>query len=239
MRHLAFAAAALTLAATPAAAAYIYSPTPAHETVEGNVNNGVFDATADRHWQWWYDASIFGDGPLTISAISFRYDAMFGGLETLDYSLGAGFELQLDTIAGPLSATYADNLPSPTTVMSGARTLSTTVGGPSGQTKPFGIHFVFDTPFHYDPADGDLVIDLVVPAAGFFGTLDFASGGDLAKRVFNLDAAAAGGSIQALTPVTRFDVSAAPEPAAWTLMITGFGLAGAAFRRRGRLAATG
>ena len=31
--------------------------------------------------------------------------------------------------------------------------------------------------------------------------------------------------------------SAAPEPAAWTLMIAGFGLAGAALRRRRSLAA--
>lgn len=240
MKSLTILAAATALAASPASAAYIYTPTAGYEFAEGNGNNAVFVQNQSHHLQWRYDSSIFGSDPLLINGLSFRFDkAYFGSVNgTGVFNLDASFSVKLATLGGVLSETFADNLEGAVTVMSGARKLPYLTGAPAGQTKPFGVHFVFDAPYLYDPAGGDLVVDMFTPAQGAWGTFDFVEDHPLQNRIFSRDPTALVGDEQAFGPVTRFDVSpapvaAVPEPAAWALMILGFGAAGLALRRRG------
>jgi hypothetical protein len=233
------AAAALALAATPAAAAYIYTPSAGYQTAEGNGNNIVFFPNQSSHLQWRYDSSIFGSAPLLINGFSFRFDTIYAGAMngTGTFNQGAAFSVKVATLDGALSTTFADNLDGAVTVMSGARNLPYLTGAPAGQTKPFGVHFAFTAPYLYDPTAGDLIVDMFTTAQANWGTFDFVTNHPLQNRVFSTNSGALTGAIQALGPVTRFDVSPAPvasvpEPAAWALMIGGFGMAGAVLRRR-------
>lgn len=236
MKSLTILAATLALSGTPAAAAYIYTPAAGYEFTEGDGNNSVFVQNAASHLQWRYDAAIFGDDPLVIHGFSFRFDRAYAGSVKGKgtFDLSDAFHVKLNTLGQPLSETFADNLAGAATVMSGARKLPYLTGAPAGQTKPFGVHFVFDTPYLFDPSAGDLIVDMFTPAQKAWGTFDFVLGHPLQNRIFNKDATALTGDEQAFGPVTRFDVSPAPvpEPGTWALMILGFGGVGAALRRR-------
>lgn len=227
------------MSATSSQAAYIYSPNAAAETTEGNTNNVVFNHV-DSHDQWIFDSSIFGSTPVTISDIAFRFDSIFtnqyGNAGT--FSFGPAFHLELGALSGAPSSTFDDNLTNSNaqTVMSGSQAIPYVVGAGPGQLKPFGVVLNFTTPFVYNPAAGNLLIDLYAPGQNMYGTFDFVTGDPRENRVFNLDASSPTGSVQDFGPVVRFDVApasaAVPEPAAWSLMIAGFALGGLMLRRR-------
>ncbi len=96
--------------------------------------------------------------------------------------------------------------------------------------------------FNYNPADGNLLMDVTVTAlnegVGYqsFFQADYSGNGDILRSYYYNnsaeDTANDDGAI-----VTRFNTGAVPEPGTWALMIGGFGLAGASLRRR-RTAAT-
>ncbi len=238
---LAGALMALALAPASADAAFIYSPNAASQTQEGNGNNVVFKHTDGRN-QWVFKAEIFGSTPITINAMAFRFDEIVSNqfIQAGAFHFDDRFSVKLGTLRGLASTTFADNLTNAVTVLSGAQDIAFAIGGPAGTTKPFGgVTFNFTTPFVYDPSAGDLLIDLFVPGQDLFGTFDFVQDNPLEYRVFNREIATQG-LIQSFGPVVRFDVSAVvpsnagavPEPAAWLMMVVGFGTLGAALRRR-------
>lgn len=233
------AAAAVALAASPAAADFIYTPNPAAAAQEGNLNDGVFQH-GDTHQQWVFDASMFGDEPLQIDGVSFRFDSrftnQFGNSGTFD--VGSTFKITLATLAGDPSTTFADNLIGRRRVLAGSQQIPYVVGGLAGQTKPWGVQITFAHPYVYDPANGDLVFDIIVPGQQNFGTFD-ATSNPLERTLFAPNTVALTSTLLAEGPVVRFDVEApppvgVPEPASWALMIVGFGAAGTLLRKRRR-----
>lgn len=238
-------AVALVACATPASADYVYGPDASYATTEGNFNNVVF-AHDDNHIQWVFSPGVFGDTAETINGFSLRFDSNvtnFYGNSGV-FNLDSRFSVKLGTIDGVASTDFAANLSNAVTVLSGAQTLSYTIGGPSGALKPWGVTFDFATPYAYDPSHGALLIDLFLPGQDMYGTMDFVGDiyatpdiGTPGYRVFNLNAASPTGSLQVIAPVIRFDVtpaavSAAPEPAAWSLMLLGFTGLGMTLRAR-------
>lgn len=202
---------------------------------------------ANHHEQFQYAASNFGAKPITVSAVSFRYDQQVTDafFDTLDFNFGSDFKIVAATAANVMasrSVNFAANLGADAvTELSGAQTITFAVDGHAGQTKGFGITFNFLTPFNYDPTKGDLVVDMFLPDVGLFADVDYvpddASAASLLGVVFAGDHSATGGVYRG-GPVTQFTTILAarfgvvPEPAAWALMLAGFGLAGTALRRR-------
>jgi len=192
---------------------------------EGNGNNNFpFDSTTPMRYQQVYASSQFpGEGLIT--QIAFRPDGLVG----LAFNVTIN-DIQIDlstTAAAPdaLSATFASNVgANDTVVYNGALTLSSQDTGPAGGPKDFDIVIHLTTPFLYNPAAGNLLLDvrnvsgLPSGAAGGFDSENLV--GDSVSRVLGgiNDTTASLSDTEGL--VTGFTV--VPEPG--TLILLAIGL---------------
>jgi hypothetical protein len=114
-------------------------------------------------YQQVYDASQFSSfgGPRFITRIAFRPDNAFGGAFTVNIS---DLEVSLSTIAaGPddLVPTFADNLGLDNAlVFDGPITLSSNDDPGPGDSRAFDVVLELVSPFPYDPAQGNLLLDV-------------------------------------------------------------------------------
>jgi hypothetical protein len=201
-----------------------------------------------------YDGSFFS-GPVEISGLSFR--AYPGAAPSGFFSNSVSVSdilVRLSTTAVSAneasglqpSATFASNLGADlTTVYSGALTLTTAATGTGPQ--PFDYTINFASPFSYNPAGGNLLLDVLIPvgasvSGGGFGFLTFDNANTNNDGVRSIVEINSGGATQGFldtsAAITAFETTAAvPEPSAWALMIGGFMLTGSALRMRRRAAA--
>ena len=111
-----------------------------------------------------FDASQFAgiNGPIRITQFANRPDAEPGPSGPRFASLKVFLSTTTNAVAD-LSTTFADNIGLDNTlVFSGTLALQTAnLPGP-GDTKQFDIVFPFTTPFLYDPAAGNLLIDVQI-----------------------------------------------------------------------------
>jgi hypothetical protein len=95
----------------------------------------------------------------------------------------------------------------------------------------------------YDPADGNLLLDVTIPSGATvsgqgFGFLTFDTVNTIDDGIYSVvnigDGGAASGTLSTADAITAFSVSSAavPEPSTWLMVITGFGILGAAMWRR-------
>jgi hypothetical protein len=131
-------------------------------TQEGNSNNAIPFTFSSRNQQV-YANTAFSPivGPELITEILFRPDAQFG----------AAFSATIPNIMINLSTTqfapdglspvFANNVgPNNTVVYSGPLTLSSMFTGPPGGPKNFDINITLQSPFLYDPSQGNLLLDV-------------------------------------------------------------------------------
>jgi hypothetical protein len=212
---------------------YTYVVAPNHLAgTEGNADNSYpFSVAETMRYQQVYAASQFGTlgaDPGLITAIAFRPDAVYGYAFT--HTIGS-IQIDLSTTAavpGNLSLTFANNVGADdTTVFNGSLTLSSAFTGPASGPKNFDILIPLSTPFYYNPAAGNLLLDIRNFSGGNSGgtlipqldatTLD----PTLTGRVWAFDASAttAPYSFDEDTwgLVTQFTVTPVPEPATWWL----------------------
>jgi hypothetical protein len=177
----------------------------------------------------------------TITGIAFRLDGGGSGtapasaLSYPDYTISIG---QAATTAETMSATFANNLPSPTVVRSGPLTIPANSFTLGSTPNSFGPVLTFNTPFQY--TGGDLVFEIrtsgtsstapfvdadSTPASGF-GTAP----GSTYNAVFQAGGTATSGS-QWVAPILQLSVTPVPEPATWAL-VTGFSLGAFGIVRR-------
>ena len=187
-------------------------------------NDSGSDVGQAIDWQEVYSASAF-PGALTIESITFFFDPAFGGSSNI---LSGDYNFYLSYSANPvggLSTTLADNV-------SGVQALFFT-GHTDGTDSADPSATIIGTPFFYDPANGDLLLEVVAsnqanvpngPDNGFFQADGSAAVISRAFCVTGLECDAGSGAL-----VTEFN-AALPEPL--TLSLFGAGLAGAAFLRR-------
>jgi hypothetical protein len=234
--------------ASPALATTLIVPGPATGNAQAPTPFNFYGSSGSRVQQI-YDSSFF-PGDELINGFSFR--AFPGAAPSLFFGNSVDISdvvIRLSTTAtganesGSLpSATFADNLESDvTTVFSGALHLTTAATGTGPQ--PFDYTVSFSQPFMYDPADGNLLLDVTIPSGATvsgpgFGFLTFDTVNTIDDGIYSVvnisDGGAASGTLSTAGAITAFSVSSAavPEPSTWMMMVTGFGILGAAMWRR-------
>lgn len=113
------------------------------------------------------DFEHLGEGPYTITRIDWRPDLSMD--PTIDYP-SENFLMNFATTladpaanANPLDPAFANNIAGNLkTVFDGPVTLTTANDGPINGPKEFDYGLDFETPYIYDPADGNLLMDLFV-----------------------------------------------------------------------------
>jgi hypothetical protein len=204
------------VAANPARAVSIVVPNNLATNEASNNNTFPFDiadsSVSSQRYQQVYGSGDFSaiPGGGYITQILFRPDAGVHGsafTSTLSYVF-----IQLSTTsAGPdgLSTTYANNIGADAaTVYSGSLALSSADTGPANGPKDFDIVINLKTPFFYNPARGNLLMDVWNYDGGSSTYFDAVwTSGDAVSRVYTfLGYNATSGSTDSAGLVTKFTI---------------------------------
>jgi hypothetical protein len=206
----------------------------AQATNDGNTVGTTPSGPAAVRYMQIHDASQFGAlvGPSLLTQFAWRPDETVGQSGPRSVTLQIYASTTSRSVAG-LSTTFVDNLGSNNTlVFNGTLTWSTAnLPGP-GNTRQFDIVFPLTTPFLYDPAAGNLLLDFHQDASGSPITFDRVSGNEFIRQ------AVAPGSTDATTAqffgdsqVTQFTF--APEPTVAGGALLGLGVLIARRKRPG------
>ncbi|MBN9522630.1 VCBS repeat-containing protein, partial [bacterium] len=193
---------------------------PAASTnADANFNNsfpfniGGFGIPSMRYQQI-YAASQFGGAAGVIDALRFRQDAGYSGTftATLNVKITLGYAARTTTTASPV---FADNIGAGTvTVLDGLVTISSTASG--ANPRPFDVVIDVANLFRYDPAQGDLLVDISLRnSPAFFIPFDAvidAPAVGVTTRIYQTDVnAPVGQGAFAGGLVTRFDLATASD----------------------------
>jgi hypothetical protein len=167
-----------------------------------------------------YDASQFGalSGPSFLTQFAYRPDRILGQSGPRSVNLRIYASTTTRSVAG-LSMTFADNLGADNTLVFNG-TLNWTTGnlpGP-GNTRQFDIVFPCTTPFLYDPAAGNLLLDTQLSGNGQSITLDTVEGNPTAREIVNTTSSTAVTAefVAPFVQVTQFTF--VPEPSCLSLL---------------------
>ncbi|HAM72375.1 MAG TPA: hypothetical protein DCM86_12095 [Verrucomicrobiales bacterium] len=181
---------------------------PSHEFASTTLTRGM-TRTQER-----YSAKLFPAGSMRLTGLRFRPDSLKG--RAFPQAM-ADLDIRLSTVrprGDGLSALFRWNTgPDETLVMSGPVPLASAFSGASGGPKDFDIEILFTTPFVYNPAEGDLLVDIqnrsgaatASPVAG-----EFIAGNQCARVVGRL--ADEGGSVDSGADAIELIAEASTEP---------------------------
>jgi len=146
-----------------------------------------------------YDASQFGalSGPSLLTRFAWRPDSIPNASGPRTVTLRIYASTTSRSVAG-LSMTFADNVGTNNTLVFNGTLIWTTQNLPGpGNTRQFDILFPLTTPFLYDPADGNLLLDFQQYGEGSAITYDRTSDTSLTRQVVN--------STSSNAPTAQFD----------------------------------
>jgi hypothetical protein len=153
--------ASLSFVFAAVASAQSLLPVPAsHGATEGSgATNVPFGRSTPTRVQYVYDAMLFA-APATLTGVSFRID---GGATATTKQVDC--ELRLSTLPMPLVALgvdFAGNRGADETVVVPRQILTLPATPNAATPNAFAAAIPFTTPFAYDPANGGLVLEIVV-----------------------------------------------------------------------------
>jgi hypothetical protein len=235
------AAAALTVMATLGIETANAAPTTVGVADMGSCypalcNDSGTSVGQNIDYQQVYGASAFS-GPLTITSISFFFDAQAGGTGLI---LSGNYLIDLGYAAngvGALITSLNSNIVGTESLFASASS-----GGNDSANPTATING--QTPFNYDPANGDLLLEIIASNQSIFptgtgnGYFEADDTGQVTSRAYCVTSQTCVADSAGL--VTEFNLEAsdpAPVPEPVTLSIFGAGLAGAIGMRRRRKAA--
>lgn len=193
----------------------------AESTIEGNTSNIIPLGAGFVRFQQVYGASEFAalGLPVLITQIAFRPDRDAGHAFTSTWN---DVHVHLSTtpmLPDGLSTTFANNIGADETeVFSGTWVHSSLFTGPTGGPKDFDIILTLTTPFLYNPANGNLLLDMLhydYANDGFTSTDSQTVAGDGVSRVYAYGIGIGNGTTggaDSLGTVTQFTVAPVPEP---------------------------
>jgi hypothetical protein len=193
-------------------------------TNDGNGSGTSTAGPASVRWLTIHDASQFAalSGPSFLTQFAYRPDSILSQSGPRSLTLQIYASTTSRSVAG-LSTTFAENLGTNNTlVFDGTVNLTTgNLPGP-GNTRQFDYLFPFTTPFLYDPAAGNLVLDLQIQSNGSAVTFDTVSGDPAIGRVFASGSSTATNGEMRDSHVTQ--LTFVPEPTVAVSVLFGLGL---------------
>jgi hypothetical protein len=198
-----------------AGAITIVAPNNLANAYGGAVNLAPFDIAGfyapSMRYQQMYDASQFGSiaaGGGYITQIAFRAASIDGAFSATLPNI----QFDLSTTANTsLSSTFADNVGANDIEVFGGSWSFSSVGGAAGPSV-FDIVLNLTTPFFYNPADGNLVLDVRNIGGGASAYFDDSfQAGEGVSRVYASDVSASTGASDNEGLVTQFTVPDEPS----------------------------
>ncbi len=166
----------------------------AQATNDGGGTSTSTTGPASVRWLQIEDASQFGalSGPSFLTQFAYRPDMILGQSGPRSLTLRIYASTTSRSVA-ELSTTFAENLGTNNTLVFDGTVNVTTRNLPGpGNTRQFDYVFPLTTPFLYDPAAGNLVLDLQINANGSALTFDTVFSGDPAiGRIFSFGSSTA------------------------------------------------
>ncbi len=174
-----------------------------------NVIPFSMDSGAGRY-QEVYSSSLFSS-PVLITSLAFSPQ------DTAFYSANVDLRMTTTMVSvGGLSPDLDSNFTVPLTTVYSNPTFSQNV---TGGSETFSLVFNFTTPFLYDPAQGNLLFDLVISDQN--SSLAFSRCGDGAILSRAYDTAGFGNGADGVGLRTLIGYQAVPEPGTFVLLGTG------------------
>jgi len=181
-------------------------------TNDGNGSATSTAGPASVRWLHIHDASQFGalSGPSLLTQFAYRPDRILGQSGPRSWTLRIYASTTSRTVA-EISTTFAQNIGTNNTlVFDGTVTVTTgNLPGP-GNTRQFDYVVPFTTPFLYDPAAGNLVLDLQIEGNGSAVTFDTVSGDPAIGRVFDGSSSTATTGMNLYSHVTQLTFEPPP-----------------------------
>ena len=185
----------------------------AQATVEGNTSDNFLSTDSPVRYQQVFGASQFSSlaGPQYINQISFRPDASVEPFTSNTPNIRISLSTT-QSVPDGLSSIFSQNIGANNTLVYNGSTLVTSANAaPAGNPNTFDINFNLQTPFLYDPSQGNLLLDLINNGGtnNFTAFLDATSvPGDSTSIIFSNGTTATTGSAGTSGTVTQFITSA-------------------------------
>ncbi len=179
-------------------------------------------------YQQLFSAQDFASSPILISAVSFASSSNLSDAVLASYSLDVHLGVAATSASSPSTTFAANRGPRYQDVFSGPYTFA------PQRNDVFDLILTLSSPFLYDPASGDLLLDVRLTGPSVITGNALYFDGDLSdtdSRVFNAASSASTGSTNAFTLYTEFTYtpqssgsgSPVPEPATAATLATAVG----------------